>query len=84
VLFFDIISAPAISHQPTSSIFLSQQIRTRHPPPASGTSFGRVWLGGHYRAGRQVPGERAVRLPVSGGAPRLDLAEADYPLLILF
>jgi hypothetical protein len=37
VLFSHINSAPAISRQPASSIFLSHQFSTSHQPPASRT-----------------------------------------------
>jgi hypothetical protein len=37
VLFSHTNSAPVTSHQPASSIFLSQQISLSHQPPASRT-----------------------------------------------
>jgi hypothetical protein len=37
-------SAPASSHQPASSIFLSQEISTSHQPPASRTRLYCWWL----------------------------------------
>jgi hypothetical protein len=68
VLFSHINSAPVTSHLPASSIFLSQQISTSHPPPANRT---RQWVGGTEAGGkvggRQGGGYEAGGLRITKG-----------------